>query len=150
MTDNALPAGVLLSFYGDDFTGSSAVMELLSFAGLPTVLFLAPPSAAELARFKSYRGIGVAGIARAQSPEWMDRELPGVFSALEQLGAPIDHYKNCSTLDSAPPTGSIGRAIDIGVPIFLRAGGRRGLATSSDRGTGHWPLSGFRQPVRRL
>jgi len=125
MTDNALPAGVLLSFYGDDFTGSSAVMELLSFVGLPTVLFLAPPSAAELARFKGYRGIGVAGIARAQSQEWMDRELPGVFSALEQLGAPIDHYKNCSTLDSAPPTGSIGRAIDIGVPIFC---GRAGAA----------------------
>lgn len=123
MTENTLPAGVLVSFYGDDFTGSSAVMELLSFAGLPTVLFLAPPSAADLARFKGYRGIGVAGIARAQSPEWMDRELPNAFSALEQLNAPINHYKTCSTLDSAPTTGSIGRAIDIGVPIFsLRAG----------------------------
>jgi 3-oxoisoapionate kinase len=115
----SLPAGVLLSFYGDDLTGSSAVMELLSFAGLPTVMFLAPPSAADLVRFSAYRAIGVAGIARSQSPEWMDRELPGVFSALEKLGAPINHYKTCSTLDSSPTTGSIGRAIDIGVPIFV-------------------------------
>ena len=32
----SLPDGLLLTFYGDDFTGSSAVMEVLTFAGLPT------------------------------------------------------------------------------------------------------------------
>ncbi|MDF2999871.1 MAG: type effector Hrp-dependent outer, partial [Xanthobacteraceae bacterium] len=36
----ALPDGPLVAFYGDDYTGSSAVMEVLSFAGLHTVLFL--------------------------------------------------------------------------------------------------------------
>jgi len=114
----ALPDGLLLAFYGDDFTGSSAVMEVLSFAGLPTVLLLAPPTDDDLGRFSNYRAIGVAGIARAQSPEWMDRELPPIFSALESLGAPIFHYKTCSTLDSSPTIGSIGRAIDIAEPII--------------------------------
>ena len=40
----ALPDGLLLSFYGDDFTGSAAVMEVMTFAGLPTVLFVGPPT----------------------------------------------------------------------------------------------------------
>ena len=37
---NELPDGLLVAFYGDDFTGSAATMEVLTFAGLPTVLFL--------------------------------------------------------------------------------------------------------------
>jgi uncharacterized protein YgbK (DUF1537 family) len=31
---------------------------------------------------------------------------------------PINHYKVCSTLDSAPHFGSIGRAIDLAAPVF--------------------------------
>ena len=57
----------LLTFYGDDFTGSSAVMEVLSFAGLPTMLFLDVPDAAVLSRYPELRAIGVAGVARADS-----------------------------------------------------------------------------------
>lgn len=113
-----LPDGPLLTFYGDDFTGSSAVMEVTAFAGLPTVLFLNPPTPEQLAQFAGYRVIGVAGIARSQSPQWMDRNLPAVFELLRSLGAPIVHYKVCSTFDSAPHVGSIGRAIDLGAPIL--------------------------------
>ena len=40
-----LPDGLLVAFYGDDFTGSTAAMEVLAFAGLPTVLFLDTPTA---------------------------------------------------------------------------------------------------------
>ena len=54
MSDTAasdvLPDGLLVSFYGDDFTGSTSVMEALTFAGLPTVLFLDTPTAAQRAR----------------------------------------------------------------------------------------------------
>jgi uncharacterized protein YgbK (DUF1537 family) len=39
-----LPDGLLLAFYGDDFTGSSAVMEVMTFAGLPAVMFVEPPT----------------------------------------------------------------------------------------------------------
>ena len=34
----------LLTFYGDDFTGSTAVMEVLSFAGVPTMVFMEVPA----------------------------------------------------------------------------------------------------------
>ena len=118
MTARPLPAGPLVAFYGDDFTGSSAAMEVLAFAGLETVLFLAPPSAERLAAFSGYRGIGIAGIARARSPEWMNVHLPPIFSRLREVGAPIVHYKVCSTFDSAPHIGSIGRAAEIGRQYF--------------------------------
>ncbi|MFC5067121.1 four-carbon acid sugar kinase family protein [Flaviflagellibacter deserti] len=116
MTAQALPGGWLLSFYGDDYTGSSAVMEVLSFAGVPTVLFLGLPTAEQIARFSDYRALGIAGVARARSPSWMTENLPPVFDLLASLGAPIAHYKVCSTFDSAPEMGSIGKAIELAVP----------------------------------
>lgn len=111
-------ANPLLSFYGDDFTGSSAVMEVLSFAGIPTVMFLEPPSADTLARYPGIQAMGIAGVARSRGPEWMEENLPGAFSALAQFGAPLAHYKTCSTFDSSPTTGSIGKAIEIGEGIL--------------------------------
>ena len=108
-----LPPGPLVAWYGDDFTGAAAVMEILAFAGLPAVLFLDIPNEAQRARFADCRGIGIAGTARAHSPEWMDQHLPPVFDWLRALGAPLTHYKVCSTLDSSPSIGSIGHAIDI-------------------------------------
>jgi uncharacterized protein YgbK (DUF1537 family) len=113
-----LPDGPLIAFYGDDFTGSSAVMEITAFAGLPTVLFLNAPTPEHLAQFAGYRAIGIAGIARSQSVDWMDRNLPPIFKLLRSLDAPIAHYKVCSTFDSAPHVGSIGCAIDNGAPIL--------------------------------
>jgi uncharacterized protein YgbK (DUF1537 family) len=113
-----LPDGPLLSFYGDDYTGSSAVMEVMTFAGLPTVLFLDVPTPERLARFAGYRGIGIAGVARSRSPDWMDRHLPPVFRAMAEMGAPVGHYKICSTLDSAPHVGSVGRAAELAAPIL--------------------------------
>jgi 3-oxoisoapionate kinase len=118
-----LPAGILIAFYGDDFTGSSAVMEVMTFAGLPAVMFVETPTAEQLERFRSYRAIGIAGVARAQPPGWMDAHLPPAFHALAKLSAPVTHYKICSTLDSSPAVGSIGRATDIGAPIFAETPG---------------------------
>jgi 3-oxoisoapionate kinase len=110
--------GPLVAFYGDDFTGSSASMEVLAFAGLPTVLFLDLPSPARLESFRRYRGIGVAGTARARSPAWMDEHLPPVLNLLAATGAPVLHYKVCSTFDSAPGIGSIGRAADLAIELL--------------------------------
>ena len=104
---------VLLAFYGDDFTGSTDALEVTALAGLPTVLFTRVPNAEELARFTDYPVVGIAGTARSQSPEWMEDHLPAAFEALARLSPRIIHYKVCSTFDSAPHTGSIGRAIDI-------------------------------------
>ena len=59
--------------------------------------------------------VGLAGDARTRSPDWMRAELPAAFASLRALGAPLLHYKVCSTLDSAPHIGSIGAAAEIGL-----------------------------------
>lgn len=109
---------LLLAYYGDDFTGSTDVMESLARAGVPTVLFLEPPTEARLAAFPGLRAYGIAGGSRAMTPEQMQRELPPVFKRLKRSGAPIVHYKMCSTFDSSPSVGSIGQAIEIGRRVF--------------------------------
>ncbi|MBL8209542.1 MAG: four-carbon acid sugar kinase family protein [Bryobacterales bacterium] len=108
------PAAPVLAWYGDDFTGSTDVMEMLSLHGRSAVLFLERPDARLLARFASYQAFGLAGSSRSRSPEWMDAELPLAFGFLKALGTPLLHYKVCSTFDSSPQVGSIGRAMEIG------------------------------------
>lgn len=104
----------LLAFYGDDFTGSTDAMEALALAGLRTVLFLSAPSRELLAgRFADVRCVGVAGTSRAMSPAEMDADLEPVLRALWDLGAPLLHYKVCSTFDSSPAIGSIGHVADL-------------------------------------
>ena len=105
---------LLLAYYGDDFTGSTDVMEALSRAGIKTVLFLEPPSPRELAKFPNLRAFGVAGGSRAMSPRQMQRSLPRAFRALKATKARFVHYKTCSTFDSSPAIGSIGKAIELG------------------------------------
>ncbi len=120
--------GPVLAWLGDDFTGAAAVMEVLAFAGLPSALFLRVPDAARLAQFPDLKGIGIASMARTRGPAWMDAELPAFYDALEATGAALVQYKVCSTLDSAPRVGSIGRAMQIGqarfggaVPVVIAA-----------------------------
>lgn len=112
---------LLLAYYGDDFTGSTDVMEALALAGVRTILFLAPPTKAQLARFPGARAFGIAGGSRTMSPVQMERELPRAFKALKASGAPIIHYKTCSTFDSSPAVGSIGKAIELGRRVFSKA-----------------------------
>ena len=114
MTGTGFPSGPLVAWYGDDFTGAAAVMEVLEFSGFPSVLFLGPPDAALLARFSGRRGIGIASDARTRGPDWMTQNLPTAFAALRATGAPVVHYKLCSTFDSSPDVGSIGRAAELG------------------------------------
>jgi uncharacterized protein YgbK (DUF1537 family) len=111
----AWPEGLLLTYYGDDFTGSTDAMEAMAASGVPTLLCLDLPTPELLARFPEVRCVGLAGSSRGRTPQWMDDELPRAFASLAALGAPILQYKVCSTFDSSPGIGSIGRAIDIGV-----------------------------------
>lgn len=112
---------LLLSYYGDDFTGSTDVMEALASNGVPTVLFLGIPSAEMLDRFKECRSIGIAGTSRSETPEWMQQYLVPTFEWLKGLGAAICHYKVCSTFDSSPRIGNIGKAIEIGKELFAQS-----------------------------
>ncbi len=107
-----------ISFYGDDFTGSTDVMEALASHGIKTVLFPRIPTPQEFESFKDYEAIGIAGTSRSQTPRWMDENLPRVFEWLKALEAQFCHYKICSTFDSSPEIGSIGHAIEIGLKAF--------------------------------
>jgi uncharacterized protein YgbK (DUF1537 family) len=110
---------LLLTYYGDDFTGSTDVMEALTVGGLRAALFLAPPQPDRLTgRFADLQALGVAGVSRSMLPDMMEAELRPKFRELKQFGAPLVHYKVCSTFDSSPRVGSIGRAIDIGCEIL--------------------------------
>ena len=111
-------AAPLYAWYGDDFTGSTDVLETLAEVGIGAVLFVGAPTPDRLAAFAGCSAVGVAGDSRSRSPEWMSEHLPGVFAALKRLGAPVTHYKVCSTFDSGPDRGSIGRAMEIGREAF--------------------------------
>jgi len=113
----SLPEGLLVAWYGDDFSGAAAVMEVLAFSGVPAMLFLDVPTLSQLADYPDVRAIGVASTARAWSPEQMARKLPIAFESLLALKPEILHYKICSTLDSSPAVGSIGCAIEIGATL---------------------------------
>ncbi len=112
---------LLIGFYGDDFTGSTDAMESLAAGGLRTVLFVNPPSAEQIARYEGLRAVGVAGLTRSLPADEMAAALAPALEALRNLGAPLVHYKVCSTFDSSPAIGSIGRAIDVGAEVFASA-----------------------------
>lgn len=110
--------GLLLGFYGDDFTGSTDAMEALTRSGLRTVLFIEPPTIEQLRGYEGLRAVGLAGCSRSLGPAEMDQELARAFAALRTLKPTIVHYKVCSTFDSSPQIGSIGRALDVGARVF--------------------------------
>ena len=111
-------AGLRLAFYGDDFTGSTDALEVLAFAGLRCALFLAVPSAEALRELGPFDAIGIAGDSRGMSPAEMDSQLPAVLAAMARLPTPLVHYKVCSTFDSSPAIGSIGRVMDLARAAF--------------------------------
>jgi uncharacterized protein YgbK (DUF1537 family) len=114
----ANPHHLLLAYYGDDFTGSTDALEFLSRAGVKTVLFIEPPTPETLSRYQDLQAIGVAGSSRSMPPAEMEQELTTAFTKLKALGAPHVHYKVCSTFDSSPQIGSIGKAADVGAQVF--------------------------------
>jgi 3-oxoisoapionate kinase len=112
---------LLLSFYGDDLTGSTDAMEALTLSGVRTALFLDPATPQQLERLSRLgplQAVGLAGTSRSETPAWMDTHLPAAFGWLKALAAAVCHYKVCSTFDSAPEVGNIGRALEIGARVF--------------------------------
>lgn len=108
----------LFAYYGDDFTGSTDVMEVLQWSGLRTVLFMSPPTQEQLTQFNGLRAFGIAGSGRSMSAEQMQTLLPSIYQALKQSQATFVHYKTCSTFDSSPHVGSIGKAIEVARDCF--------------------------------
>jgi 3-oxoisoapionate kinase len=107
-----------LAYIGDDFTGSTDALEQLVRGGVPTALFTNTPPINALAAEKPIEAIGIATASRTASPAEMDVSLDATFRAVAAMQPRFVHYKVCSTFDSSPNIGSIGRAIDIGARVF--------------------------------
>lgn len=103
-----------VAVYGDDFTGT--VDAVLQFArrGLSGRLFVGLPSAAALDEAAGeHEVVAVAGIARSLPATEIAGEVGPVLDAFAALGAPVVQYKACSTADSSPAIGSIGRVLEL-------------------------------------
>lgn len=109
---------ILLAFYGDDFTGSTDALEFITRAGAKAVLFTELPTAEQLKSFPDLDAYGVAGKTRALPPDEMEKILQPAFEQMKVSGAKHIHYKVCSTFDSSPTVGSIGKAIDYGAAVL--------------------------------
>ena len=105
---------LLLTYYGDDFTGSADSMEALTINGVRTALFLGHPTRERLQEnLGKLDAVGISGVSRTMTPAQMDGELPPQLDLLNSLGAPLLHYKVCATFDSSQDIGSMGHATDI-------------------------------------
>ncbi len=92
-----------IAYYGDDFTGATDTLATATQGGLRTLLFLRVPTAEMLAAAGELDCIGIAGASRSMAPPNMVAELGPVADCFARLGAPVVHYKTCSTFDSSPP-----------------------------------------------
>ena len=116
-----MATNTLLTFYGDDFTGSTDALDGLARGGISGVLFVRPPDKPLLEAYAGKQAVGIAGVTRALGPQAMHVELQPALRMLQFLGAPICHYKVCSTFDSSPTIGNIGTAIETGRSVFGEA-----------------------------
>ena len=99
-----------LAFYGDDFTGATDTLATVARAGYSALLFLRIPTERQRRAAGQLDCLGIAGAARSMQGAEQQAELQTVGHYMAQLGAPVTHYKTCSTFDSAPHVGSIGVA----------------------------------------
>ncbi len=110
---------ILIGFYGDDFSGTTATAETLTQSGVPTVIFTNPPSPSYLKRhFPRVRAVGISGTARTLPTDVIKQALTPIFLVMKSYRAPIYLYKVCSTFDSSARVGNIGKAIELGLEIF--------------------------------
>ncbi|TDD65288.1 four-carbon acid sugar kinase family protein [Jiangella aurantiaca] len=108
---------IAAAFYGDDFTGSVDALVQFRRAGCTGVLVTSPDGV------KGALGgdpdvVGIAGIARSLPADELDAEVRPALELLRDLDVPVVQYKACSTADSSPVVGSLGRVIEIGRDVF--------------------------------
>jgi 3-oxoisoapionate kinase len=107
-----------LTFFADDFTGATDALDALARASAKARLFIEPPRPRDLEAVGGYDAIGVAGNTRTLPEAQLREQLHAAFRSLASLGAPLCHYKVCSTFDSSATIGSIGAAIEEGLAAF--------------------------------
>jgi len=102
---------VRFGFYGDDVTGSVDALLQFRRAGVAGVLVtevdaVLPDPLPDV--------VGFAGIARSLPTAELEAEVRPRLERLLALGAELVQYKACSTADSSPAIGSLGRVAEIG------------------------------------
>ena len=102
-----------IAFYGDDFTGATDTLATAAQGGVRTLLFLRVPTAEMMAAAGDLDCIGIAGASRSMTPVDMENELRPVAACFAHVGAPVIHYKTCSTFDLSPAIGNIAVALRV-------------------------------------
>jgi uncharacterized protein YgbK (DUF1537 family) len=108
---------LLLACLADDFTGATDALESLTLAGLQTVMFAKVPSPATVAAIPGLQAVVVASPARSWNRKQTEQVRP-LLESLQDLQPRHVVYKVCSTFDSSPQRGNIGRVIEIGAEVF--------------------------------
>ncbi|WP_104133970.1 four-carbon acid sugar kinase family protein [Cryobacterium sp. Y62] len=98
-----------IAFLADDLTGGADVLAQANAFGLQAVMVLDPAEAVNT----NADVVGVAGAARSLSGLEFDQVVTEALNALRDLQPDVLIYKVCSTFDSSPTIGSIGRAIEL-------------------------------------
>lgn len=96
-------------FLADDLTGASDVLAQAHASGLDAMLVLDPARA----RADAADVVGIAGPARSLAGAALDEAVRSGLAALAPLELSVLLYKVCSTFDSSPTVGSIGRGIEL-------------------------------------
>lgn len=105
-------------FFADDLTGASDVLAQAHRHGLDAALVLDPSAGLPDAEV-----VGVAGTARSLAGDALDAEVRAGLAPLASTagtgqGLDVVLYKVCSTFDSSPTVGSIGRGLELLAEAF--------------------------------
>lgn len=107
-----------VGFYGDDFTGSVDALLQYRRAGLDGVLLTGPDHVPDGAELADRAVVGIAGISRSLPADDLATEVAPALVRLRDLGPRVVHYKACSTADSSPEIGSLGRVLELARQLF--------------------------------
>ena len=108
-----------VAFYGDDFTGSVDVLLQFARHGRTGRLFVGLPDADQLrVAADEHDVVGIAGIARSLPTDRIEAEVRPAFEALAGITPRLVQYKACSTADSSPKIGSIGRVLEVAQKVI--------------------------------
>lgn len=104
----------LVAFYGDDFTGATDALAQYHRFGMKGLLLFGIPEEENLLQLAQGTDVvGIAGISRSLPTDKIESEVKPAFESLLKLKSRVLQYKICSTFDSSPQIGSLGKVVEI-------------------------------------
>ena len=107
-----------ICFYGDDLTGSTDALANFARWGLHVRMVFDVASVARIGEGADV--VGIAGRARSLPSSELEAELSPVLASFAALEPEVIQYKVCSTFDSSPSVGSIGRVCELASSLLGR------------------------------